>query len=38
MLGFDGGQIVAGRNDTPIEDNELVLARGKDNGLLLPAA
>lgn len=38
MLGFDGGQIVAGGNDTPVEDKKVVFARGKDDSLLLTAA
>jgi hypothetical protein len=34
VLGFDDGEVVAGGNDTAIEDDEIVFARSEDNPLL----
>jgi hypothetical protein len=34
VLGLDCGQIIAGRDDATVEDNEVIFAWGKDYRLL----
>src|SRR5215470_17001103 len=38
MLRFDGGEIIAGRDDAAVQDDQIVFARGKDDRLFRAAA
>lgn len=38
MLGFDDGEIIAGRNDASVQDNEIVFAWGENDLLAAPRA
>jgi len=38
VLGLNNGQIIAGRNDTTVQNDKVGIARGKNDGLLRAAA